>query len=71
MNIEDASDIKSFIIKKGNQAMFEMYPETVMKAMNKEETYSHLLPVNLLVLHFLPWCHHIAQGILTKPRKNS
>jgi hypothetical protein len=29
INFEKASDMKSFTIKKGNQAMFKMYPETV------------------------------------------
>ncbi len=62
--------MKSFITKKGNQAMFKMYPETFTKAINKEEKHSHLLPVKLWVLHFLLWCCHTAQGILIKPGKN-
>jgi hypothetical protein len=70
MNFKEASDMKSFIIKKGNQATFKMYPETVTKTMKKEEKHSHLLPVKLWVLHFLTWCHHTAQGILIKPGKN-
>jgi hypothetical protein len=52
INFEEASDMKSFIIKKGNQATFKMYPETVIKTMNKEDKHSHLLPVKLWVLHF-------------------
>jgi hypothetical protein len=70
MNFEEALDVKSFIIKKGNQATFKMYPETVTKAMNNEEKHSHLLPMKLWVLHFLPWCCHTAQGILIKPGNN-
>jgi hypothetical protein len=62
--------MKSFIIEKGNQATFKMYPETVKKTMNKEDRHSHLLPVKLWVLYFSPWCRHSAQGILIKPGKN-
>jgi hypothetical protein len=70
INFEEASDMKSFIIKKGNQATFKMYPETVTKTMNKKDKHSHLLPMKLWVLHFLPWSRHTAQGILIKPGKN-
>ena len=70
INFEEASDMKSFIIDKGNQATFKMYPEIVTKTMNKEDRYSHLLPVKLWVLYFSPWCRHTAQGILIKPGKN-
>jgi hypothetical protein len=44
--------MKSFIIEKGNQETFTMYPEIVTKTMNKEDRYSHLLPVKLWVLYF-------------------
>jgi hypothetical protein len=70
INFKDASDMKSFIIEKGNQVTFKMYPETVTKTMNKKDKHSHLLPVKLWALHVLPWCHHTAQGILIKPGKN-
>jgi hypothetical protein len=62
--------MKAFIIKKGNQATFKMYPEMVTKTMNKEDRHSHLLPVKLWVLYFSPWCRHTSQGILVKPGKN-
>ncbi len=71
MSFEEASDMKSIIIKKGNQVTFKMYPETVTKTMNKEDKHSHLLPVQLWVLHFLPWCHHTTQEILIKSGKMS
>jgi hypothetical protein len=63
--------MKAFIIKKGNQATFKMYPEMITKTMNKEDRHSHLLPIKLWVLYFSPWCRHTSQGILVKPRKNS
>ena len=62
--------MKSFVIEKGNQATFKMYPEIVTKTMNKEDRPSHLLSVKLGVLYFSPGCHHTTQGILVKPGKN-
>jgi len=49
---------------------YKMYPEKVKKTMNKEDRYSHLIPVKRWVLYFSPWCQHTAQGILVKPGKN-
>ena len=70
MNFEEASDMKSFIIEKGNLATFKMYPEAVAKTMNKEDKNSHLISIKRWVLHFSPWCHHTAQGMQIKPGKN-
>jgi hypothetical protein len=70
LSFEETSEMKAYIIKKGNQATFKMYPDIVTKTMNKEDRYSHLLPVKLWVLHFTPWCHHTAQGMLVKPGLN-
>jgi hypothetical protein len=70
LSFEEASEMKAYIIEKGNQATFKMYPEIMTKMMNKEDRHRHLLPVKLRVLHFSPWCRHTAQGNLVKPRKN-
>jgi hypothetical protein len=70
ISFEETSAMKASIILKGNQATFKMYPEIVSKTMNKEDRYSHLLPVKLWVLHFSPWCRHTAQGMQVKPGKN-
>jgi hypothetical protein len=70
ISFEETSAMKASIILKGNQATFKMYPEIVTKTMNKEDRYSHLLPVKLWVLHFSPWCHHTVQGMQVKPGKN-
>jgi hypothetical protein len=70
LSFEETSEMKAYIIQKGNQATFKMFPETVTKTMNKEDRHSLLLPVKLWVLHFSPWCCHTAQGMLVKPGKN-
>ena len=53
IDFEEPSDTKAMIIEKGNQATFKIYPDIMKKTMNKEDRNSHLLPVNLWVLHFL------------------
>jgi hypothetical protein len=70
INFKEASDMKSLIIRKGNQATFKIYPETVTKTMNKEDRHSHLLPVKCWVLYFSLWCCHTAQNFLIKPGEN-
>ena len=70
IDFEESSEMKATIIEKGNQATFKMYPGIVKKTMNIEDRNSHLLPVKLWVLCFLPYCRHTAQGILVKPGKN-
>jgi hypothetical protein len=70
INFEESSEMKATIIDKGSQATFKMHPDIAKKTMNKEDRNSHLLPVKLWVLCFLPYCRHTAQGILVKPGKN-
>ncbi len=70
INFEESSEMKATIIEKGNQATFKMYPEIVKNTMNTEDRNSHLLPVKLWVLIFLPYCCHTANCILVKPGKN-
>ena len=38
---------KSMMIKRGNSKSFKDNPELVLKTMNKEERYSHVLPLDL------------------------
>jgi hypothetical protein len=70
LSFKEMMIMKASIIQKGNQATFKMHPEAVTKTMNKEDRHSHLLPVKLWILHFLPWCRHTAQGMQIKPGKN-
>jgi hypothetical protein len=62
IDFEESSEMKATIIEKGNQATFKMYPDIVKKTMNKEDRNSHLLPVKLWVLHFLPCCCHTSKA---------
>ena len=38
--------------------------------MNKEERYSHALPLDVLICTFLAYCQHTTQTLVIKPGKN-
>ncbi len=71
INFKKTLDMKMTIIKKGDQATFKMYPETVTKTMNKEDRHSHVLPVKLWVLYCSAQCRAMAQGMQVKPREKT
>jgi hypothetical protein len=42
------------MIRRGNSKSFDEHPDLVKKAMNKEDRYSHLVPINgIYVVHLL------------------
>ncbi len=43
--ISEPSAMKKKMIAQGNQQTFQSFPEIVIKTMNKEEKYSHLIAV--------------------------
>ena len=45
---------KSLMIKRGNSKSFNNNPELFLKIMNKEDRYSHILPLNKLLCTFSP-----------------
>ena len=61
---------KLTMIERGNSKSFNDNPELVLKTMNKEDRYSHLLPLHKLICKFLPYCCHTTQTLVIKPSKN-
>jgi hypothetical protein len=47
---------------KGNQHTFFRHPDVTVKAMNKEERNSHVLPFKHWIVYFLPFCRATHQG---------
>lgn len=45
-------------------------PDIVQKTLNKEDRYSHLLPIDALLCLFSPYLRHTAQGMVLKVGKN-
>ena len=61
---------KSLMIQRGNLKSFNENPELVLKTMNKEDCYSHVLPLDELLCTFSPYCRHTTQTLIIKPGKN-
>ena len=47
---------KNEMIQQGNSKSFKDNLELVLKTMNKEEQYSHVLPLDEPICSFLPYC---------------
>jgi hypothetical protein len=61
---------KSLMIKRGNSKSFNKNQALVIKTMNKEERYSHILPMDELLCTVSPYCLHTTQTLVIKPGKN-
>ncbi len=58
-------------ISCGNSKSFVENPQLVQKAMNKEERYSHLVPMDPLLCKLSPYLCHTTQSIIIKDGKNN
>ncbi len=66
LNFEEEPENKLAVIRKGNQHTFQEHPETVRKAMNKEERNSHVVPLLPWIVHFSPWMRAPPLGMRKK-----
>jgi len=62
---------KSLMIQQGNSTSFKKNPELVLNTMNKEDRYSHVLPLDKLLCAFSPYCRHTTQTLVIEPGKNN
>lgn len=67
---EESSASKLAMIKRGNQKNFLDNPDIVAKTLNKEDRYSHILPMDEDICLFSPYLRHTAQGIVLKLGKD-
>jgi len=58
------------MIWRGNSKSFNDHPELVKKAMNKEDRYSHLVPIDVDICRVSAYLHHTIQTVVMKPGKN-
>ena len=61
---------KTLMIQRGNSKSFNKNPELFLNTMNKEDHYSHVLPLEELLCTFSPYCRHTTQTQVIKPGKN-
>ncbi len=58
------------MIRRGNSKSFNNHPELVKKAMNKEDCYSHLVPIDVDIFRASAYLRHTIQTVVMKPGKN-
>jgi len=58
------------MIRRGNSKSFNDHSELVKKAMNKEDRYSHLVPIDEDTCRVSAYLRHTIQTVVMKPGKN-
>ncbi len=71
LTFEEPSSNKLEFISSGNLMSFVENPQLVRKTMNKEDRYSHLVPMDPLLCKLSPYLRHTMQSIVIKDRKNN
>ena len=56
LTVNEPLNNKSVIIQQGNSKSFDKNLELVLKTMNKEGPYSHILPLDKLLCTFSSYC---------------
>jgi hypothetical protein len=71
LTFKEPSSNKLEFISHGNSKSFVENPQRVQKTMNKEDRYSHLVPMDPLLCKLSPYLHHSMQSIVIKDGKNN
>jgi hypothetical protein len=58
------------MIWRGNSKSFNDHPELIKKAMNKENRYSYLVPIDVDICRVSAYLRHTIQTLVMKPGKN-
>jgi hypothetical protein len=70
LNFKEPLSNKIEMIKHGNSKSFNDNTTLVLKTMNKEDRYSHLIPLDEIMCCFSPYCRHTTQTMVIKVGKN-
>ncbi len=62
-------DNKLAMLKCGNLKTFKANPDLIKKATNKEDCYSHLVPIDKDICRASAFCHSTTQTVVIKPGK--
>jgi hypothetical protein len=71
LNFEEPLSNKIEMIDQGNSKSFNANTALVLKTMNKEDQYSHLIPLDEIMCPFSPYCCHTTQTMVIKAGKNN
>jgi hypothetical protein len=67
---EEPLSNKIEMIKCGNSKSFNNNTALVLKTMNREDRYSHLIPLDEIMCRFSPYCRHTTQTMVIKTGKS-
>jgi hypothetical protein len=70
LGFEEPLSNKTEMIECKNSKSFNNNTNLVLKTMNKEDRYSHLIPLDEIMCHFSPYCCHTTQTMVIKARKS-
>jgi hypothetical protein len=70
LTFEEPSSNKLEFISCGNSKSFVENPQLVQKMMNKQDHYSHMVPMDPLLCKLSPYLRHTMQSIIIKDGKN-
>ncbi len=71
LTFEEPLSNKLEFISHGNSKSFVENLQLVQKTMNKEDHYSHLVPMDLILCKLSPYLRHTMQSITIKDGKNN
>jgi hypothetical protein len=71
MFTEPLDNKKLKLIRQGNSRSFNDDPDLVRKAMNKEDQYSHLMPIDEDICRASAYLYYTIQTVVIKPGKNN
>jgi hypothetical protein len=69
LTFEEPLSNKMEMITRGTSKSFNKNPEIVKKAMNKEDRYSHVIPVDILICLMSPYLRHTTLTMIIKEGK--
>jgi hypothetical protein len=70
LDFEEPLSNKIEMIERGNSKSFNNNIDLVLKTMNKEDRYSHLIPLDEIMCCFSPYCRHTIQTMVIKAGKS-
>jgi hypothetical protein len=70
LDFEEPLSNKIEMIDQGNSKSFNANTTLVLKTMNEEDRYSHLIPLDKIMCRFSPYCRHTTQTMVIKAGKN-
>jgi hypothetical protein len=70
LDFEEPLSNKIEMIDQGNSKSFNANTALVLKTMNKEDRYSHLIPLDEIMCCYSPYCCHTTQTMVIEAGKN-